>query len=490
MKRSISILLLIAMLVSLNACGSSNTETQTNETPSSAQETEPQETAPEKLMPDIPDTRYDGAEFRFLSREVIDANVRYYSEICSHEMNGELMNDETFNRTARLESTYDIKFLSDTKPMGEIEQTVQNSYNAGEQNWDVIVPGYSSAQNLAASGYNADLNQIPYIDTTKPWWDSASAETMKIGGSLYFAIGAMNTWTDSHSFGITFNKEMATKYDVAPYDMVRNNTWTLDNFYEIAEKVTNDVDGNGIMDETDQYGIVGENFNFTLHMLASDVFVVTNNEDGYPTLNITERFYTVADKICSIMSSNNYLRAEEYSNKYADAWTDALRANFRSGKSLFHVGALCEIILYRDLDIDIGLLPFPKYDEAQKTYRHSFSNYWSSVIMIPKNTSTAEFTGHMLEALQAESYYSTAEAYYDVMMGGKVVRDEDSREMLNIIRSTRTIDPELAYNFLGVNSMYANILKDKSAGSLASSVQSASKIAERYIQKFVKQYSE
>ena len=196
----------------------------------------------------------------------------------------------------------------------------------------------------------------------------------------------------------------------------------------------------------------------------------------------------MANAIFGLLSTDGFLRAEQYSSKYADPWTDVLRANFRSGNALFHIGVISEMILYRDLDIDIGLLPMPKYDETQETYRHTFSNYWSSVIMIPRNTATADFTGHLLEALQAESYYSTTQAYYDVILAGKVMRDRESCDMLDIIRETRTIDPELAYSFLDANSIYGSILNSKSIDKLASSIRSSTKKAEKMIQNLIKEY--
>lgn len=487
MKRPISVLLLIAMLASLTACGEKAAETTADEITPVAQETEePQETEEERIKPDIPDTTYGGASLRFLSREVTDAVVRYYSEISSAEMNGEVMNDTIFERTERIESTYDIEIVDETA--GDVSATYSNSYLAGEQNWDVIVPGFSDALGLAQSGYNADWKQIEHIDLEKPWWDSSAAESMEIGGSLYSAIGAMNTWTDSHTYAVIFNKELAVDFEVTPYEMVRSNTWTLDNFSAILEKVGHDMDGNGEYDAADRFGAVGERFNFPLWVLASDVLVVRPDEEGYPTLDITEKFYTVAEKICTMMSADNYMQAEDYYGKYDSVWDDCLRANFRAGNSLFYVGGIEQLLIFRDLGIDIGLLPMPKYEEAQKNYHHSFSTYWASIMVIPRNSSTTDFTGHMLEALQADSYYSTSVAYYDVVLAGKAMRDQDSCEMLDIIRSSRTIDPELAYNFLGVTNIYNAALESKSAEALASSVQRSQKAAEKLIERFIEQY--
>lgn len=487
MKRTISTILLIAMLASMTACGEqAATETTPDDTTPAAVETEVQESETEKLLPDIPDTTYDGQELRFLSREVTDAVVRFYSEVASFEMTGESMNDATYERTLRMEDTYDITIVDETA--GNVQDTYKNSYLADEQNWDVIIPGFSKALELAQNGYAADWKQIEYVDLSKPWWDTQVAKSMEIGGSVYSVIGAMNTWTDSHSYAVVFNKELADSFEVDPYTMVRENKWTLDNFNEILEKVTDDIDGNGLMDDNDRYGAVGENFNFTLHMLASDVILVTSDEEGYPKLNISEKFYTAADKICNMMSGNTYMLAQDYASKYSDPWTDALRANFRAGKSMFYVGGIEQLLIFRDLDTDIGLLPMPKYDETQEKYHHSFSSYWASIMVIPRNSSTTAFTGHMLEAMNADSYYSTSIAYYDVMLQGRAMRDQDSCEMLDIIRASRTVDPELAYNFLGVSNLYNDVLGKKSTESLASAVKSSQKMAERKIAKFAEIY--
>ncbi|MBQ8185882.1 MAG: hypothetical protein IJ037_03320, partial [Clostridia bacterium] len=67
MKRTISTILLIAMLASMTACGEqAATETTPDDTTPAAVETEVQESETEKLLPDIPDTTYDGQELRFL----------------------------------------------------------------------------------------------------------------------------------------------------------------------------------------------------------------------------------------------------------------------------------------------------------------------------------------------------------------------------------------------------------------------------------------
>ena len=90
--------------------------------------------------------------------------------------------------------------------------------------------------------------------------------------------------------------------------------------------------------------------------------------------------------------------------------------------------------------------------------------------------------------MNADAYYSTSVTYYDVLLAGKSMRDPDSVEMLNIIRSSRTMDTELVYNFIGLSGIYTQMLDNKSSDILASSVQRSQKAAEKLIERFVEQY--
>ncbi|MBO7403955.1 MAG: hypothetical protein J6V24_03245, partial [Clostridia bacterium] len=461
MKRTLSVLLVFAVLFLSAACGETqeNTDAQPPEQSAvsgSSEVAAPETEAPEteaKLLPDIPDATYGGQSFRFLSREVVDGVVRYYSEIASDETNGEIMNDTVFERTGRIEANYDVKIVNDTS--SDVTAEYQKTYLAGQQDWDVLAAGFSAVLGQTNNGYTLDLGTVPYLDLEKPWWDTNVAKSMRIGKSVFSAIGAMNTWTDSHTYAVVFNKELAKAFDIDAYALVRGNRWNLDTFCAILEQVTNDQDGNGEMDHNDRYGAVGEFFNFNLHVLASDVFVVGHDAEGLPVLDLSERLFTVAERVCAMMCSGNYLLAEKLQGKVDDVWGNGLRFNFRSGNSLFYVGGIEQLLIFRDLDTDIGLIPFPKYDEAQTEYRHTFSTYGSSIMFLPRNSETTEFTGAMLEAINADSYYSTSIAYYDVVLKGKAMRDPESCEMLEIIRQSRTIDPELAYSFLGASSAYS-----------------------------------
>ncbi|MBO6053291.1 MAG: hypothetical protein J6Q17_06100, partial [Clostridia bacterium] len=178
MKRTLSVLLVFAVLFLSAACGETkeNTDVQPPEQSAvsgSSEVAAPETEAPEteaKLLPDIPDATYGGQSFRFLSREVVDGVVRYYSEIASDETNGEIMNDTVFERTGRIEANYDVKIVNDTS--SDVTAEYQKTYLAGQQDWDVLVAGVSAVLGQTNNGYTLDLGTVPYIDFEKPWWDT------------------------------------------------------------------------------------------------------------------------------------------------------------------------------------------------------------------------------------------------------------------------------------------------------------------------------
>lgn len=470
-----SLILAAAILANLVSCGSEPVEIGGGEVSTSAEATTEPETSPLKL----PEMTFEGKELRFLSRAITDTVVRYYSEIAVSEENGETMNDAVYRRTVAIEDQYKVKLVNDVSE--DVTGTFTNSFMAGDDNWDVIVGGFSKMIGVAVNGgYFADLSSLPYIDFDNPWWDKRVAEDLSISGRVFTAIGAMNTWTDSHTYAVIFNKELAEQYSVDAYGMVDRNEWTLDNFSSILRKVTNDLDGNGEWDENDRYGACSEYFNFLVHMTGCGAQIMSHNKDGIPEYSFDERFYSAAEKVTAMMTGGDCLLAEAYSYKESDPWTNIIRKNFRAGNSLFYVGGIEQLLIFRDLETDIGLLPMPKYD-ASDEYAHTFNISWSSIMSVSALSSQQEMAAYLLEAMNYQSSICDSLDYYDIVLSRKAMRDEDSIRMLEIVRSTRTMNFEYAFSFLNLRNIYNSIIKAKDASILASSIASSLTAAEEQV---------
>ena len=91
-----------------------------------------------------------------------------------------------------------------------------------------------------------------------------------------------------------------------------------------------------------------------------------------------------------------------------------------------------------------------------------------------------EFVGIITEALAAESYKSVVPAYYDVVLKTKASRDEDSAEMIDLIRDTIIIDFGYIHS-TALNTVGHLFVQQVRAGT--SNIVSAFKSAEKAAQK-------
>jgi hypothetical protein len=98
------------------------------------------------------------------------------------------------------------------------------------------------------------------------------------------------------------------------------------------------------------------------------------------------------------------------------------------------------------MEDDYGMIPIPKYDEAQKDY-YSWMGIAAPSAMIPKSNENPERTGLVLDAMSAVSSTVLMDAYYEVTVRRKASRDEESTEMLELMRKNRVFDLASVYNW-------------------------------------------
>ena len=109
---------------------------------------------------------------------------------------------------------------------------------------------------------------------------------------------------------------------------------------------------------------------------------------------------------------------------------------FINGNSLFIVDTLYMAAISRQQEINFGILPVAKWNEAQEKYMHVSPN--PHAIVVPSVTRDTDRTGVLLEAL---SYYSSSHysdealipAYFENSLQYKSTTDVESADMLVII---------------------------------------------------------
>ena len=115
-------------------------------------------------------------------------------------------------------------------------------------------------------------------------------------------------------------------------------------------------------------------------------------------------------------------------------------ADFAAGHALFYGDMLAFVNQLREMTSDFGIIPMPKYDEAQESYGEYISNGWTTAYAVPMTNGDPERTGVILEVLSGYSTDTVRQALYAVSLSAKLVRDADSVEMLDIIFGSKSYD--------------------------------------------------
>lgn len=274
-----------------------------------------------------------------------------------------------------------------------------------------------------------DFNDFEYIDMTKDWWNQQALDALSVGGHNYYAI---SDYMLSDPNCILFNKRLIEEYNLEdPYQLVRNNEWTMDKMAEMMEAVTTD-DGNGRWDYNDTWGLgapdgwLSSGFTF-----STGVDFVIKNEDGeFEFAFDNDRAYTMIEKSEKILDgSDTYIFSSMWESSNEERFASETYLDISKDKTLFDLNNVAMLYLYRDSEVDFGVLPYPKLDSTQENYT---TNDWSGFMCVPKTVQNEEMVGKVIELL---SYFSedVKYAYYELMLGEKLSRDPESKEMLDTI---------------------------------------------------------
>ena len=384
---------------------------------------------------DLPETDYGGYDFNILYiTHLYYTNGLYYSE----DEQGDVLNGAVYNRQRNVEERFGIKINWVPEDL-DIYRQVSKAVSAGDDIYDfVLTHCIASVPAMAAGGPVLDLNAIDRFNFEKPWWNRTMNSTLSIGGVLPYGV---SDFIVPEPNAIFFNKAMQQEYGIENlYELVKSGKWTLDKFVETAKITSKDLNGDGIFDKDDQYGLIMEqDWMMISFMYAADqkIFEQLPGEP-YPTpaWNL-EKMSAVVEKVYHLLFEGN--QTFKFPTGFAETdWP----LKFDSGRSLFVIHPLSSSQRLRATDVDFGILPFPKYDGQQKDY---VNNSWNGLMCIPNVASEPDRTAVIIEALSAESYKYCIPAYYDILLSTKIARDDESLEMLDIIFNNCVYDVGLNF---------------------------------------------
>ena len=202
------------------------------------------------------------------------------------------------------------------------------------------------------------------------------------------------------------------------------------------------------------------------HPKAAMASTMPLNED-YTFDNFdAQKLQNVAEKVLQLFYGHGNA-SYDYKHYGNDAEQDDIRNMFAAGNAAMatlRIMAL-ESAVMRDMKDEYGVVPMPKYDEAQKDYGTLLHDQFT-VLSIPKTAldDRRDRISAVMEALCYTSYNIVRPAYYDVALRSKLVSDPDSAEMLDLLFSKVYIDAGVIYTgpLSGFHDQFRQLMGQKS----------------------------
>jgi len=453
--KQLTSLLLAAILIATVSCGASGDTTDTTADTTAA---ESSTDAPEYVIEKMD---LGGEEFVIFGVEPHsnDWTVNTYSEGAVEEENGDLINDAIFRRNLEIEEAFNIKITSRGVTRENVGTEALKVIMSGDDVYDIInVVGGNLNKLLGEKGTLVDLYTVDTIDFTHSWWDQNSIEDMQLGDDLYCVVGDMNFRSTFSPICYVFNQKMVKDYNLDnPFDLVESGKWTLDAAMEMCKAVSNDVNNDGKLWLEDTVGWYGEPLSVFWGYNAMGGMICTPNKDHLPELTLNnEKAIAAVEYYVPLMREGELsIFPSDLSKVFAgeNVFRNRMLPMLEQNQLLFFNSTLVACMDLRNMQADFGIVPMPKLDEAQKEYYCSTHPMYVSFMTIPVTNGDLENTGKIVEAMNFLSQKYIVPAIYEMTLTDKVMRDEKSVEMMDLILDSLVFDMGYYFNFGDVAKM-------------------------------------
>ena len=447
--RTFSIVFALLLVVSCFAgCASENgpsdevTTPRAEVTEGTAAATE-ESKAEESTAPTFAEADYGGETFTVYMRVNSTYNAEY---IDAEGENGDVMNDNVWRRNVAVEEKYKISI--ETKTAKKPHSTVVSDISSGALDYDLIIDRRCELASLATSGVFADFNKMG-IDFSRPWWDD-NAKGYEIAGRRFFMANDVNVNNLSGARFLYFNKDMVNSFKLdQPYELVKKNQWTLDNFLVLVRSAS-ETRAEG---ELGIYGLLREtgasNGNHMHLLVGCGVKATEVDASGELSLTITdqiEKISNIYEKLKPVLEDTTHALTYDqtctmfnngtYKNKF-----DQGRGAFAAGHFLFVQNGMGVAVQFADMSDDYGLVPNPKYDSDQQNYYHKIDKY-SVIWAVPKADGVVDYerVANVFDYWAYVSSNTVMPAFYEITIKTRRFSDATASDMLDIVKGSLVYD--------------------------------------------------
>ncbi|MCL2814622.1 MAG: hypothetical protein FWD23_08485 [Oscillospiraceae bacterium] len=492
LKKIILIFLALFTAIAVGAgCNKENTPENGGQTKTEAEDDRaaPDNNGEFKYIADyLPDVKYNGYEFRVLSTP----NTAYdglHTAFDVEEETGSNVEDAIYKRNRIIEEKYDIKIKQiEATGWDDCVAKFKKSTSAASDDFDLCMLISREAWAAAIDGRIVTVDKLPYLDVSRPWYAQYVNSEISVEGKLLFAYSDECLNMFEQTLCVFFNKKIVEDLALENiYNLVKGNKWTIDKFFEFSKTALADLDGDDVWTDSDRYGIVTQSDMFyPCFWVSSGIKTVAKDSGNLLVFTgNTEKLFGLLGKVHENVFGGPKIVYDANVDKFttikgggAEPGRDSSTQQFANNLALFYVRNIAIAESMRSVETDFGIVPFPKYDEAQDKYYSRIIDGWINVV--PVTNSDLEKTSVIMEAAAVESKNVIVPAYFEVSLRYKYTRDDESQEMLDIIHANMTMDVGDTFYMDAVRNIYMGAMK---SGDFVSAVEKKIGSVEKTLQK-------
>ncbi|MCL1858151.1 MAG: hypothetical protein FWF92_02825 [Oscillospiraceae bacterium] len=485
-EKTIIFLLILSFIFILFSCDSNAQEKQNtdsgNNNENNAETIENIEEEAIIISDGLPDIDMQGYEFSIFNFDDTWFTWRNNS-ILSEEQDGDIVNDALYIRQSQIEERFNCRLK--TNEVADTTENIKKNVSSGDntyqlyiiydQNFGVLVP------------YVIDAKMIPHLRLDEKHWNPNATGMYNFSDKQLALAGNISLSVISGAGCMVFNKDIYKNFAGEDlYSLVRDNKWTLDKFFEIATAVGKDLNGDGIWNADDLYGL-SSSFKGYISCIfnGAGIGFTAPGEDGVQAFNLHQNEVAI-NLMARCMDALN-MPGFYYSE--AVQVYDTLPRLFEPGQALFATSSAYGVETLRAMEDDIGILPLPKYSESQEQYYATA--YGNSLSVLPKTLdleTEGENAGIILEAMSFSGYYDMIPQYKEVVLKTKTARDDESADMLDIIFDSVifNFDMNILFDAVLQTTILPALWKDKTSGNIVSLGEKNANAINKYISTFYK----
>lgn len=292
-----------------------------------------------------------------------------------------------------VEGLYNCKITPTYVEAGQIFTQVQPELAAGEKAYDLICTTQWGIGFFIGGNYLMDLNELD-VDWDQPYWNQNVLASTTVDGKTY-AGGGPFIFDSSSTWMIYFNQAIWEELELPdPYQMVRDGKWTMDRMTEYATLAKRDQDGDGqVSSEEDRWGLITAEGDFIRStLMAQGAHYFDTDESGRIKLACdNDHAFSAVENLKDLMTMSG-----SFLNQKGVEETVRIEL-FMNGNTLFY-SYMPGVETLKDMEDDWGVLPLPKFDEAQEEYLSGIDQNAFVFGVTSTNTNTKE-VGTILNAL-------------------------------------------------------------------------------------------